>query len=302
MSLNAFTSPDADVSIAAPLIRALLQEQFPEAAHLPIHIVEAGWDNVMARLGDDLAVRLPRRALGEPRIRAEQLWLPYLASRISIAIPELIKVGVPCALYPFHWSVQRWLPGEAGDLSPPADSEALVLAKFLKQLHALPLPDGLKPNPNRSHPLSDRKDSVADIMISLRGETDIVTPAVEAVWEAALAAPIDLPPTWIAGDIHARNVLVQDGKISAFIDWGDQCPGDPATDLSSIWSLFDTASARRQVETLYDMSEPTITRAKGWAVFYGLFLTVTGRKDTPRHAKMGEAILRRISEDSPIKG
>ena len=48
---------DTDVS----LVRRLLAAQFPQWADLPIEPVDsAGTDNAIYRLGDDMAVRLPR--------------------------------------------------------------------------------------------------------------------------------------------------------------------------------------------------------------------------------------------------
>ena len=43
------------------MLRRLLQSQYPQWSELPIErIVSAGTDNAIYRLGDDLAVRLPR--------------------------------------------------------------------------------------------------------------------------------------------------------------------------------------------------------------------------------------------------
>lgn len=134
-------------------------------------------------------------------------------------------------------------------------------------------------------------------MAILKRETDAITPAIEQAWSGALTAPMDVKPTWVAGDVHARNVLVHQGKLAAFIDWGDMCAGDAATDLASIWSLFKDPQARAEAVAAYGMSRATRSRAVGWAVFYGVILLETGRRDTPRHAAMGEAILRRLSED-----
>ncbi|MCA8905282.1 MAG: phosphotransferase, partial [Hyphomonas sp.] len=112
-----------------------------------------------------------------------------------------------------------------------------------------------------------------------------------------LAAPVDLARTWIAGDMHARNILVRDGRLAAIIDWGDMCAGDPATDLASIWALFDDPAARAAAIKAYGMSAATLARARGWAVFFGVILLETGLHDHPRHAKMGADTLRRIGED-----
>ena len=51
--------PAAEVDIDGPLVRALLSEQHPDLAGLPLTNVGSGWDNRTYRLGEGLAVRLP---------------------------------------------------------------------------------------------------------------------------------------------------------------------------------------------------------------------------------------------------
>ena len=50
--------PSAEFEIDVAVIRALLAEQAPHLAHLPLQRAASGWDNEMWRLGTDLAVRL----------------------------------------------------------------------------------------------------------------------------------------------------------------------------------------------------------------------------------------------------
>ena len=68
--------PTAEVDIDDAVVGRLLHEQCPDLAHLPLRRVGEGWDNVLYRLGDDLAVRLPRRALGAGLMANEVTWLP----------------------------------------------------------------------------------------------------------------------------------------------------------------------------------------------------------------------------------
>jgi aminoglycoside phosphotransferase (APT) family kinase protein len=125
----------------------------------------------------------------------------------------------------------------------------------------------------------------------------LITPRVRAIWEAALQAPLDVPPTWLHGDLHPRNVLVDQGAISAIIDWGDITAGDRATDLASIWMLFDSAGARQEALAAYGpISEATLLRAQGWAVLFGVMLLDSGMVDNPRNAAIGEQTLRRVAE------
>jgi aminoglycoside phosphotransferase (APT) family kinase protein len=44
---------------------------------------------------------------------------------------------------------------------------------------------------------------------------------------------------------HPRNILVDRGRLSAVIDWGDVTRGDPATDLAAIWMLFPSRAHRQ---------------------------------------------------------
>lgn len=289
-------SPAAEVDITEPLIREMLHAQHPDLAGLPIEFAGEGWDNVMVRLGEDLVLRLPRRAIADQLLRNEQRWLPGLAPHLPLPIPAPLRTGVPGQGYPFVWSVLPWLEGETADLAPPDASEAPVLAAFLKAVHR-PAPEDAPQNCNRGCPLSVKQEDTERRMALLKAETDAITPAVERAWAEGLAAPNDLPRGWVAGDVHARNVLVRNGKLAAFIDWGDICAGDPASDLASVWGLLEDAAARRVAIEAYGMSEATLARARGWAVFYGVILLETGRRDHPAHAKMGADTLRRLTED-----
>jgi aminoglycoside phosphotransferase (APT) family kinase protein len=99
--------------------------------------------------------------------------------------------------------------------------------------------------------------------------------------------------------LHARNALVENGAITGIIDWGDITSGDVATDLAAIWILFSEQTVRQKALSEYaDISEATLQRAKAWAVLFGVVLLDTGLIDHPRHARMGEQILRRVSADS----
>src|SRR5206468_2023921 len=62
-----------------------------------------------------------------------------------------------------------------------------------------------------------------------------------------IAAAETLPParhTAVChGDLHMRQLLVDDGELTGIVDWVDVCRSDPAVDLSVAWSTLD-AEAR----------------------------------------------------------
>jgi aminoglycoside phosphotransferase (APT) family kinase protein len=278
------------------LVAGLLADQHPDLAHLPLEAIDAGWDNAMFRLGDRWSVRLPRRAISAPLIIHEQIWLPRLAPQLTLPAPVPYRIGAPARGYPWAWSVVPWLPGEPGDQRPPSAAQARPFATFLRSLHG-PAPADAPPNPVRGVPLQQRAAAVEERMRRLEGRTSLITPQIRRIWEAALSAPLDLPPTWLHGDLHPRNVLVQGDIISGIIDWGDLTAGDCATDLAAIWMLFAEPHARSDALAAYaTLSEPTLSRAKGWAVLFGTVLLDTGLVDNPRNALIGERTLRRVAE------
>ncbi|MBE9159193.1 aminoglycoside phosphotransferase family protein [Nodosilinea sp. LEGE 06152] len=311
-------TPDAEVVIDVALVRRLLQAQHPDLAHLPITPLDAGWDNVMFRLGnfrvdtcfesdavagmpqaiscvDCLVVRLPRRQIAAALIDHEQIWLPRLAAQLPIAVPVPYRVGAPACGYPWRWSVLPWLSGCPADLEPPHPDQANRFGEILRALHT-PAPANAPRNSFRGVPLKDRAAAIAERLARLETKTDLITPTLKTLWQSALIAPIDTPATWLHGDLHPRNILVEDGLLTGIIDWGDITSGDRATDLAAVWMLFEDGIARREAIAAYgSISEATLRRAQGWAIFFGVVLLDTGLVDHPRHAAIGEQTLRRIA-------
>jgi len=289
-------TPAAEFTIDEGLVSRLLAEQHSDLAHLPLRVVGAGWDNAMFRLGDHLAVRLPRRSVAAGLITHEQRWLPSLAKHLTIPVPTPCRVGKPTLGYPWEWSVVPWLKGIPADSNQPAASQAARFARFLNALH-VPAPPDAPRNSVRGVPLHLRASAVEARMKRLEARAPLITRHITQIWNQALEAPLDGIPTWLHGDLHPRNVLVDDGVISGIIDWGDITSGDCATDLASVWMLFGEPHAQRAALAEYgEVSEATCRRAKGWAVLFGVTMLDTGLIDNPGNAALGERILQRVAE------
>jgi aminoglycoside phosphotransferase (APT) family kinase protein len=292
--------PDAEVDVDEALVRRLIATQHPDLNHLELAPLDAGWDNVLFRLGDELVVRVPRREVAAGLVDNEQTWLPTLAPRLSIPIPAPVRRGEPTDFYTWPWSVVPWFEGECADVTPVASAEADRFADFLMALHqAAPL--NAPKNPVRGVPLRAREANTLERMARLREKTDLVTPDIERLWRDGLAAPEAADSRWVHGDLHAQNVLVDgDGAVSAVIDWGDLNGGDVATDLAGIWAVFESADDRARILHRYGPDDALLARSKGWAVVFGVVLTDSGLINSPRHAAAGEKILKRLVEDSGI--
>jgi aminoglycoside phosphotransferase (APT) family kinase protein len=117
----------------------------------------------------------------------------------------------------------------------------------------------------------------------------------EQLWRNALEAPVETHETWIHGDLHPRNVLVRNGKLSAVLDWGDIARGDPATDLAAVWLLLgDIAARERAIACCQSASSAGWRRGRGWALLQAMILLDAGLGDDDRMAAMGRAALARL--------
>ena len=225
--------------ISVDLARQLVAAQFPALADRPLtDIALPGSDHVIYRLGDDLAVRLPRGDWAAGQAVKERTWLPWLAVKLPLAIPEPVELGEPAFGYPYHWSIVRWLDGEPATTSLGDDEQvARDLAAFLQALWSLPVPDGPDPELTR-RALADQDEDVRTAIAAVHADFDPT--ALTEVWERALAAPPWLgPPTWCHGDFHTGNLLTRDGRVTAVIDFGGFGHGDPACDLDIAYTLMN---------------------------------------------------------------
>ena len=266
-----------DAGLDEALVRALLHEQHPDLAGLGLRLVDGGWDNRMWRLGEDLAVRLPRTPRAPSLLRTEQRWLPLLAPGLPLPVPVPVRVGEPSARFPRTWTVARWVDGEPADRVPVSSPLAAgALAGFLRALHRT-APSGAPTSPNRGVPLEALGPSFEEWRILVAGRD--AAAGVRRVWKQAVTAPVwQHAPVWIHGDLHPANVVVAAGTLSGVIDFGDMCAGDPATDLSAAWLLLPAGTAGRFFDAYASADDSAITRARGWAVLRALNLIGIGQK------------------------
>jgi aminoglycoside phosphotransferase (APT) family kinase protein len=252
------------------LAQRLVASQFPEWASLPVEVVTArGTDNALYRLGADKVVRLPTRPRTSLTLEKERHWLPRVAPFLPLAVPAPLAEGAPGEGYPFAWSVYGWLPGKAATEEPIADlrQAASDLAGFVAALQRIDPAGGPPPGEHnfaRGEPLVNRDESTRDAIESLRGKLDV--DAVGSIWDDTLAAPNwSRPPVWIHGDLDSRNLLIENCRLSAVIDFGSLGVGDPACEVMAAWKLF-TGESRDLFRDALSVDDATWARARGWAV------------------------------------
>jgi aminoglycoside phosphotransferase (APT) family kinase protein len=254
------------------LVRSLLQEQHPDLAELPLKHVIGGWDNQMWRLGDELAVRLPRTERGPELLRKEHRWLAELAPRLPLPVPMPQRIGEPTERFPHTWLVTTWVGGEPADRTPISSEQAAeTLAAFLRALH-VEAPEDAPVSADRGVPLRTLGVDAGALDVALR-----------KIWDEAVTAPEWTgPPVWLHSDLHPANVVVADGRLAGVIDFGDMAAGDPATDLAAAWVLLPDGAADRFFDVYAMADDAMITRARGWAVRQALGLIAVGNAGDKR--------------------
>jgi aminoglycoside phosphotransferase (APT) family kinase protein len=261
--------------ITADLVQALIADQFPHWAHLPVTPVpRQGWDNRTFRLGDTLSVRLPSGPGYVAAVAKEDHALPALAAHLPVPVPEPIATGRPTDTYPHPWSVRRWLEGDTLLDATGVDRARLAtdLGQVLTELRSIPTETG--PAAGRHsfyrgcHP-SAYADEVQTALRILGDRVD--TKACETVWAAAMTTVWEHDPVWFHGDIAPGNLLTTGGRLSALIDFGTCGIGDPACDLQIAWTYFDGPD-RQRFRDAAGLDDGTWARARAWTLWKALIM------------------------------
>jgi len=244
----------------------------PSVGSFPIEPVHsAGTDNAIYRLGDDMAVRLPRIHGAVGKVDKEHRWLPRLAPRVPLAIPVPLGKGTP-----------RTTPGLGrfigGLMVRTRPSSALPI-------HAVrPSSWGASSPPcSGSIPTTDRA----------LGST---TPSAACRWRSATRRPARRSPPWTARSTRAqppgrgrqpcmrrRGTARSCGSTAvSLLGPADSAGpaerrhrlrvlgrGRPACDVMTAWT-FLSAENREVFRAAVGVDDATWARGRGWALSFGL--------------------------------
>ncbi len=242
-------------SITTILVQELIAEQFPEYAHLSIRSVKSqGNDNRTFHLGDEMLVRLPS---GEEYV------------------PKPIVMGNPSNDYPWDWSIYRWLKGgsantvELNDIA--LDTIAIQLAYFLQELHKFDADIDSAPELHnwwRAAHTSTYDEETRELINKLGNVID--ARKASSLWQKAISSKWGKRAVWVHGDVASGNILLNEGKLCAVIDFGCMGIGDPACDLTIAWTFFKNNS-RKVFKNTFNFDTETWERARGWALWKAMF-------------------------------
>jgi aminoglycoside phosphotransferase (APT) family kinase protein len=290
-----------ELEIDESLVYSLLKYQRPEWANLPLkRISSSGTDNALFRLGSQYIVRLPRIDWATESINKEYQWLPKISQFLKIPISEPLFKGNPDKIYPWHWLILKWNEGHNPHFEKENEYELLAkdLACFLNEIHRIKLTNG--PYSRRGIPLKEMDYETQNAISQLAEEIDI--PLVTSLWNELISIPAwNQKPVWVHGDFLPGNILVENNRLNAVIDFSDVGIGDPACDLVIGWSLLNSHSRQKFKENLENIDGHTWERGKGWALSIAFIMLPYYKNSNPTLASLARRMIKNVLDDSGIE-
>jgi aminoglycoside phosphotransferase (APT) family kinase protein len=290
--------PD-QLTVTAGVVAALVAEQFPGWARLPVRAVRSqGTDNALFRLGDRLAARFPLRP-GDPDrtlqwLESEAAAARALASGTRVPTPEPVALGRAGAGYPLPWSVQTWVPGTVATDADPGGSVAFAhdLASFVSDVRAMSTGGRRFAGSGRGGVLASQDEWLETCFARSEGLLDV--PRLRRMWQVLRAAPRDgAPDVMNHRDLVPGNVLVDGGRLAGVIDVGSLGPADPALDLVGAWHLLG-GGPREILRADLGCADPEWERGKAWAFAQAMGLVWYYVTSNPTMAFVGRRTLDRL--------
>ncbi|KOR81185.1 hypothetical protein AM232_24180 [Bacillus sp. FJAT-21352] len=274
----------AEYPVSLELAGKLIMQQFPEIELKEIKQLGEGFDNTVIQINGQFVFRFPRRPIAVTLIQVENQLLPSIAGTFPLAIPEPIFFGKPSTLYPYPFTGYKMVKGHLpveGTKENKVES-AKRFARFLKVLHSFPVKRamrlGVQPDGMMRLNVPYRKKSLMEnvsnlIKLGYFEQAHAVKDFVETLGELDVRHPISL----VHGDIHIRNVLLDDeGVLAGVIDWGDVHIGNPAIDFSFLYSYFPKEVRRAFFEIYGEIEKETESLARFRAIYMLVTLLVYG--------------------------
>ncbi len=245
-------------------VRALLAAQCPQWSGLAMSYLDtSGTDNAMWRVhvpsGDDVVVRLPRRARSTTDVAQEVAVLRAVAGSPLAEIvrtPHVLHVGTAEHVFPLPWTVLGWLDGTDAWTARRSLEEAPEIACRRSRRRGADAIRGLTDVPApRRHP-GERGGPIEPLLQRLDRWLDDPQWRAADLIDVAAGATVRGLDAWslqrsgrdirfVHGDLIPGNLLVHGGRLSAIIDWGGAGYADPAQDLTPAWAVFDERSSPR---------------------------------------------------------
>jgi aminoglycoside phosphotransferase (APT) family kinase protein len=194
-----------------------------------------------------------------------------LARTAGVSVPEIIAWELDVPEHRRHvWTVEEYVPGVPFDQDLAASNAqhiAADLGKQLRRLHDVPAEAFglLAPNPYPTYTsfetwINDEARYIPEAVHAADLDESMI-PLIEEVY-AQLRAWYRADPRLCHGDCGGANMLVQDTRIAALVDWEWAGGGDPAFDIA-YWSFWQQdGAAFEHLLAAYEPSDAAMFRQR----------------------------------------
>jgi aminoglycoside phosphotransferase (APT) family kinase protein len=298
------------INIDEDLVRTLLQSQFSmNASH--IQSLDAGWDNSVYLIDDEVIFRFPRREFALPCMTHEIAILPYIADQVHFKLSSPQWIGQPSDIYPYPFAGYPILPGKSlcdvfDDL---IDDKAFAetLALWLKELHRVPVRESditLLANSQQwrldiSHRIKlchENLEQYASYFNEAGFTRENILKSIDKMSELSF---IEQKKCYVHGDLYHRHIIVDPAsrQPTGLIDWGDVHISDPGIDIS-VGMIFTPVVFRHFIDAYGGVSESSlnILRLNGFAHAVS-FLAYGYEQNRPSLKRWAGLQLRRTIEE-----
>jgi aminoglycoside phosphotransferase (APT) family kinase protein len=260
--------PEPDFRFSSEQVRRLMDQQCPSLRELDPERIGVGYDVEVWKISNDLVVRLPRRRSAFTFVEREIRHLPSIPQDLPLAIPRIESVGVASELLPGPWFVTQYLPGISGNEASLAEcvKGANDLGVTLASIHALST-EHLSNVSARGVAIETRRSFFEHGLDQLPKWAERIS---QDFFDQAALSEMDGAKVFLHGDVHRSNLMVDGGRPTALIDFGDLGYGDRAGDLGG--AIFSVGyEAHQEFLLAYgSVSKATVVRALGWSCYFAV--------------------------------
>ncbi|SDN99564.1 phosphotransferase family protein [Alkalicoccus daliensis] len=253
-----------------------IERFFPELKPISIEHAGTGFDTTVYRVNKELVFRFPRQEKGLHAMENENKVLTYLQKNFFSSPYE-----VPAPLFygqqegeDFPFVGFSFVSGK--ELAEEHDVNLLSkevnnLAAFLSSLHQLPAAEmSLIPDELKRLSSQKRKPMLEEIFTEIASICDKSTIDMAHFYLKEIPEWENPESThFVHGDLHPKNIIAAENRISGIIDWGDAHFGHPASDLALLYQAVPQEFHRN----FFDIYGPINEETRKLAIFKAVFLS-----------------------------
>lgn len=262
----------ADIELA----RQIVQQRYPDARR--IEFIEHGYDNVVALVDTNYAIRFPRHHEAYIRSQYEQAILPKLTAITAVEVPKLLESHQNPPYLVTAYVMGRHLTADAINALSSDEQAAFgaTVGAFAHQLHAsvaVQAQQELRENLGLEQQFDQSwadyfKHDVAEGVFALPEQATIAKTMYTSWQELASSATESVV---VHDDLHLDNMLFSGTQLVGIVDFGEANVGSPEQEFRQLYRLNKTV-LKAAVATYQDLSGRQLTSEaiKVWAIMQEL--------------------------------